>query len=216
MENKSLEVYKLLHKSFGQQHWWPMGGGFRPREWEVCVGAILTQNTAWTNVEKALANLRKHKVVTAEKMLQAKTNDLAIMIKPSGYYNQKAARLRGFSEYVLSFGSVQKFLKNAGRHDLLKVKGIGPETADSILLYACGKPHFVVDAYTKRIFARVGLVKNNAGYDEIQKFFEKNMKKDEKLYNEFHALIVELAKRHCKKKPLCKSCPLEGKCAKRI
>ncbi len=211
---KLTEVCETLLSKFGPQGWWPMDGGFSPREWEVCLGAILTQNTSWKNVEKALENLKRKKITSLEKLLGTDEKRLAELIRPSGYYNQKAGKLKDFSRHVKSFGSVDKFLKNVKREELLEVNGIGPETADSILLYACGKPHFVIDAYTRRVFSRIGIVEKDIVYDELKKFFEKRLPKDAGMYGEFHALIVELGKNICKKKPLCKECPLKKGCRK--
>ena len=210
------EIYKILLKTFGKQEWWPMDGGFVPREWEVCIGAILTQNTNWQNVERALENLKRDKITNLERLLEINENKLAGLIRPSGYYNQKAKKLKAFSENVKKKGSVKNFLKNIKRNELLSMKGIGPETADSILLYAAGKPSFVIDSYTKRIFTRMGIVKKGIDYEELREFFERNLPRDVRIYNEYHALIVEMGKNICKPKPLCGKCPLEGKCRKLI
>lgn len=189
-----LKVYEKLLKKFGRQNWWPMSSGFQPKEWEVCVGAILTQNTNWRNVERALGNLRKNEILSPEDMVSIKTKKLEDIIRPSGFYRQKAERLKEFARFVLGFGTFEKFIKNVNRDDLLKVKGIGFETADSILLYACGRPYFVVDAYTKRFVKSLG-VKTKMDYESLRGFFEKNLPKDVEIYKEFHALIVEWGKR---------------------
>ena len=202
------EIYNRLLDFFGPQNWWPMQRGFRPPEWEVCLGAILTQNTNWNNVERALSNLKKAKILGYKDILAIKEKSLAELIKPSGYYNQKAKRLKSLAKLVSEYGSVENFLTNVERDELLAVKGIGKETADSILLYACSKPYFVVDAYTRRIFSRLDLLKYDMDYEEIRKFFEDNLPRDILLYREFHALIVKLGKDICKKKPLCNDCPL--------
>ncbi len=210
------DIHDTLLSAFGPQNWWPMDGGFDPKEWEVCIGAILTQNTNWKNVEKALDNLKKEGITSLEKMIGTNERKLAGLIKPSGYYNQKAKRLKEFSKIVNGYGGVKIFLEKIERDELLGMKGIGPETADSILLYAAGKPYFVIDAYTKRILSRMGTVKKEMCYEELREFFETNLQKDARLYNEYHALIVELGKNICKPKPVCKECPLERKCRKMI
>lgn len=194
-------IYRALHEHFGPQDWWPMQGGFHPREWEVEAGAVLTQNTSWNNVEIALANLKKAGVVSREHVSKMPEKELAGLIRPSGYYNQKARKLRllaGFSGEMT-------------RENLLSIWGIGKETADSILLYAYGKPCFVVDTYTRRIFSRLGLIGEDWDYERIREFFEENLPSEAGLYKEYHALIVELGKNFCRKKPLCNRCPLESK-----
>jgi endonuclease-3 related protein len=209
------EVYKILLNHFGGQNWWPMKHNFRPREWEICVGAILTQNTSWINVEKALNDLSKKTIVTPQSVIEADIKELEKAVRSSGFYKQKAARLKTLAEFVLSFNKFEHFRKSVERIDLLKVNGIGRETADSILLYACGKPYFVVDAYTKRIFSRLDVIKNT-DYENVREYFEKDLPRDVDLYKEFHALIVELGKNYCRKKPLCKKCPLTKTCPKII
>ncbi len=211
-----IEVYRKLLNHFGPQEWWPMEGGFVPKEWEVCIGAILTQNTSWKNVERALENLKREKITDLEKLLEMNENKLAELIRPSGYYNQKAVKLRGFANFVKGYGGVNNFLKKIERDLLLKVNGIGPETADSILLYAAGRPLFVADTYTRRIFSRMGLFGKDIGYEKIRGFFEKRIPGDIGIYKEFHALIVELGKDVCRPRPLCGECPLEGFCKKRL
>jgi endonuclease-3 related protein len=202
-------VYKRLYKYFGQQHWWPAQTQF-----EVMVGAILTQNTSWSNVEKAIVNLKVHKLLQAGKIFSLTHKKLASLIRPSGYFNIKAKRLKAFLKFFINGyqASVSK-MRAVGlgelRQQLLCVKGIGPETADSILLYALHKPIFVVDAYTKRIFSRHGMIAEGAPYEDAQKFFMQNLKTDVKLFNEYHALLVRLGKEFCRKgKPRCKECPL--------
>ncbi|MBL7156947.1 MAG: endonuclease III domain-containing protein [Candidatus Omnitrophica bacterium] len=179
------------------------------------VGAILTQNTAWSNVEKAINNLKRKKLLTPQKMMRVPAKNLKTLIRPSGFYNEKAKKLKNFAEFLIKFsnGNVDKLKSyNAStlRRKLLSVKGIGPETADSILLYALDKPVFVVDAYTKRIFARHKLLPRDATYEETQKFFTRALPRKTKLFNEYHALIVEVGKNYCRKKrPLCEICPLK-------
>ncbi len=210
-----MRIYSTLFSHFGRQKWWPASGGFKPAEWEICVGAILTQNTSWNNVEKALANLKKERIIAPEDIINIEIKKLEELIRPSGFFSQKTKRLKEFAKFVLSFENFEKFKEKVTREKLLAVKGIGPETADSILLYACGRPVFVVDAYAKRIFYRLGIIENNLNYEDIKNFFEKNLPRDTKLYNEFHALIVGHGKTICKKEPLCSQCTLEKMCEKR-
>jgi len=211
-----MEIYKKLLQHFGPQGWWPMSKGFAPPEWEVCIGAILTQNTNWKNVEKALENLKKEGILSPEEIKKIKIPVLENLIKPSGFYRQKAGRLKIFSDFVLSFGSFENFKKKVTREQLLQVKGLGPETADSILLYAVNRPVFIIDAYTRRIFTRIGFEncrKNKKNYEDWRYFFESNLKRDVEIYREFHALIVEHAKNFCRKEPLCGDCVLNRGCA---
>lgn len=210
-----LRVYENLLKQYGKQNWWPAHNhkSAYMRKWEVCVGAILTQNTNWSNVEKALNNLISTNCLSAEKIAKISDKKLEGLIKPSGFYRQKAKRLKTLSNHVLkNHGSVNNFLKNATREELLAINGIGPETADSILLYACGKLHFVVDAYTRRIFSRLGIIDEGMKYNDIKSFFESDIPKNTAIYNEFHALIVIHAKQRCRKKPACEGCVIVGKC----
>lgn len=205
------EYYRSLLTSFGPQGWWPGRTRF-----EVIVGAILTQNTSWTNVEKAIRNLRKDRLLTPERLHTAQVSRIAFLIRPAGYFNIKARRLRNFTSFLFKDygGSLdQLFRKDPAtlRGELLAVNGVGPETADSIMLYAAGKPEFVIDAYTKRIFSRHGFTSPDTGYDEIKKLFMDNLPKDAAIFNEYHALIVKTAKDYCKtKNPLCDECPLKG------
>jgi len=208
---RPIKIYKKLHKYFGPQHWWPAKTQF-----EVIVGAILTQSTSWKNVEKAIASLKKHRLLLPRKILEVGDRRLEIRIKSAGYYRQKAKKLKAFVNHLFKFhqGKLNKLFAQPItrlRRELLSIHGIGPETADSIILYAAGQPSFVVDAYTKRIGHRLGLFKF-AKYDEIKTFFEKNLPRSIKIYNEFHALLVELGKRFCRKKPLCKLCVLNKLC----
>ncbi len=195
------EIYNILYKEYGNQNWWPTKS--KNKQFEIIIGTILTQNTSWSNVEKAIDNLMNHNVLDAEKIIKINKNKLASLIKSSGYYNQKAERLKIMAKFFLSN-------KNPDREELLNLKGVGKETADSILLYAYNKPYFVVDAYTKRIMNRIGFKENE--YDELQELFHKNLKKDYKLFNEYHALIVKLAKENRKKTPICINCCLKDKC----
>jgi len=203
-----LKIYTQLHTAFGPQHWWPGETRF-----EIIIGAILTQNTNWGNVERAINNLKAARVLNPKKLFSLPASRLAQLIRPAGYYNVKAKRLRNFLN--LLFGEYQSSLTRMGkeplpvlRQKLLGVNGIGPETADSILLYAFNKPTFVVDAYTKRFLSRHGLVAVDATYDEIQRIFLAQLTPDVKMFNEYHALIVRLGKDFCRPKPRCEQCPL--------
>ncbi|MBI4115835.1 MAG: endonuclease III domain-containing protein [Candidatus Omnitrophica bacterium] len=204
-----LTMYKALRQEFGYRNWWPGDTPF-----EVMVGAILTQNTAWTNVEKAIVNLKKEKVLTPEKLYKIPTKRLAKLIRPAGYFNVKTKRLKAFlgffhKEYGGRIKTMSKEKLNRLRRSLLEVKGIGKETADSILLYALGKPIFVIDAYTKRVLSRHRYLKENEDYDSIQKVFMELLPRSSFLYNDYHAQIVEVGKRYCKKVPHCERCPLK-------
>lgn len=201
-------VYQKLYDTFGPQYWWPAQTKF-----EVIIGAILTQNTNWGNVEKALHNLKQEKVLSPAALHKISTSRLASLIKPAGYFNVKAKRLKNFinfffKEYNGRLAAMQKEETSALREKLLRVNGIGPETADSILLYACGKPVFVVDAYTKRVLFRHGLAAHDADYHHIQNIFTRHLAPEVKLFNEYHALIVRLGKDHCRPKPKCETCPV--------
>ena len=209
--NRSLlRIYNLLYARFGPRHWWP-----GDTKIEIILGAILTQNTAWANVEKAIENLKKEKVLAVNKLSGISEKKLARLIRPSGYYNIKADRIKNFLRFLNTRyqGSIDKMFRSRLyklREELLAVKGIGRETADSILLYAGDKPIFVVDAYTKRVFSRHGFINKDADYEETQALFMDNLGKNKRLFNEFHALIVELGKFMCKsKKPLCSMCPIQ-------
>ncbi len=207
-----MRFFTALFTAYGPQGWWPARSKF-----EVIVGAILTQNTNWGNVERAISNLRVAKVLTPEAMHGLSEGRLAELIRSAGYFNVKAKRLRNFLDFLFdNYGSdeanLTSFLKQdteSLRLELLSINGIGPETADSILLYAARKAVFVVDAYTKRILTRHGLIGDDAGYAEMQALFMDNLEKDSILFNEYHALIVMTGKDYCKtKNPLCEECPL--------
>ncbi len=218
-------MYGKLLEAFGPQGWWPVrlrgklvyipGDYSHPRTesqaLEVCTGAVLTQNTSWKNVEKALGNLRASGIKDLDSFLRT-GRSLPEMIRPAGYYNQKAAVLLELLRKAKKSGGVREFLSVTSRSELLKSRGIGPETADSMLLYGGHRPQFVVDAYTRRVFSRLGAVGEGWDYHEIKLFFESNLPGDLAVYKEFHALIVELGKRHCRKKPLCRGCPLSQGC----
>jgi len=209
MKRKLASIYEKLYKSFGPQYWWPAESHF-----EVMVGAILTQNTNWSNVEKAIKNLKENKLLTPRKLYKLPDRKLAALIRPAGYFNIKTKRLKKFLKFFLE--SYQADIKKMSRADvkelraqLLEVHGVGPETADSILLYALNKPIFVIDAYTKRVLTRHKLIKAGADYQSVQDLFMKNLKKNTKLFNEYHALLVKLNKEFClKKEPKCATCPL--------
>jgi endonuclease-3 related protein len=211
MANSIFDIYKKLYKYFGPQNWWPAESAF-----EVMVGAILVQNTNWKNVEKSINNLKKAKLLNARKLYNLEESRIAQLIRPSGYYKIKAKRLKNFlhfffREYNLDISRIKKTPFLRLRERLLCVNGIGPETADSILLYALDKPVFVVDAYTKRIFSRHKFIKNSDDYHLVQDYFTRHLNKNVRVFNEYHALIVKLAKDFCsKKKDKCLSCPLCG------
>ena len=202
-------IYRALYGYYGPQHWWP---GDTPLE--VMVGAVLTQNTAWSNVEKALENLKQERLLTLKRLHALPLAKLAGLIRPSGYYNIKARRLKHLLEFIQkNYGGVlSRMFADDGeslRTRLLSVNGIGPETADSILLYAAGKPYFVVDAYTKRVLSRHCFVAADADYQKVQRLFMEILPNEEALFNEYHALIVRVGKDFCRKsEPPCGKCPL--------
>lgn len=204
--NVWLKMFYTLYDAFGPQFWWP---GDSPLE--IAIGAILTQNTNWKNVEKAIENLKKRNLIDVDKLLSLKEDELKMLIRPSGFFNIKAKRLRNFLLFLKEHGGIEglkKFDTERLRKMLLNVSGIGFETADSIILYALEKPIFVVDTYTKRYLIRHGFIEGTERYDEIRKLFENNLPKDIKLFKEYHALIVKLGKVYCKSKPNCENCPL--------
>jgi endonuclease III related protein len=210
MDLKTLpQIYSTLHTAFGPQHWWPGETAF-----EVMVGAVLTQNTAWGNVERAIGNLKAVRALTAKKIAALPDAELAELIRPSGYFNLKARRLKSLVDWLIKRTGNGDVKKLRGirtpklRRELLAVYGVGPETADSILLYALNRRVFVVDAYTRRFLSRHGLVAADAPYEEIRALFEARVPKSIKLYNEYHALIVSLGKNFCRPKPRCAECPL--------
>ncbi|OGG54003.1 MAG: endonuclease [Candidatus Handelsmanbacteria bacterium RIFCSPLOWO2_12_FULL_64_10] len=212
VKRRLLKIYDTLSRAFGPMRWWPAETPF-----EVMVGAILTQNTAWTNVEKAIANLKARGLMQAERLAALDPAGLAALIRPAGYFNVKARRLRAFLDYFLNAygGDVGRMRREEAvrlRAELLSVHGVGAETADSILLYALGKPVFVVDAYTRRVFHRLGLSAADASYDDLQRMFVSALPCDADLYNEYHALIVALGKDFCKPRPHCEACPLKRGC----
>jgi len=205
-----MQIYDRLYKAYGLRHWWP---GETP--FEVMVGAILTQNTSWRNVEKAIQKLKNKGVLNAEGIHQLRKSQLAPLIRSSGYYRIKAERLKAFVDFLFENydGNINRMGKErlkTLRAKLLKVNGIGPETADSILLYGLKKPIFVVDAYTKRVLLRHGMISESASYGEIQRLFMNHLPHNKRLFNEYHALLVHLGKTLCKKVPRCDICPIKG------
>ncbi len=207
-----LQIFETLLTRYGPQDWWP---GETP--FEVCVGAILTQNTNWGNVEKAISNLKRAACLSITSIGALDTSELAALIRPAGYFNLKADRLQTFARYVQQdyAGSLEQLFGipwQQARTGLLSVRGIGPETADSILLYAGEKPSFVVDSYTRRIFSRLGLVSEQICYNELRAFFMERLPLDAALFNEYHALIVELGKNICRPTPRCSDCCLRMCC----
>ncbi len=203
-------VYERLFAAYGPQHWWPADSAF-----EVMVGAVLTQNTAWTNVERALQRLAERIPLRAESILDLPHAVLADALRPAGYFNVKARRLRSFCDGYLEAGGLEGLAALATPHlrrQLLGMHGVGPETADDMLLYAFGRPVFVVDAYTRRVFARLGLIEHEAGYETLRAAFEDALGPDAALFNEYHALIVRHGKERCRKRPECPGCCLRSIC----
>ncbi len=208
------DIYARLYAHFGPQHWWPQSDG----AFEIILGAILTQNTAWTNVEQALANLRRAHLLTPARLHRSRGSRIAHLIRPSGFFRLKTKKLQAFTRFLFAKHRgrlAHLFALNAEkmREELLKVYGIGPETADSIVLYAANRPMFVVDACTRRICARLGLVMEDASYDELQQMFMTSLGHDTKMFNEYHALLIALGKSVCRKRaPRCSICPLRKGC----
>lgn len=207
------KIYNTLHRYHGPQHWWP---GETP--FEVMVGAVLTQNTAWTNVERAIANLLENDALSAEVIVKTHPKRLASWLKPSGYFNIKAKRLKNLCRWYLQQGAYEALSEwptDELRQGLLSVNGVGPETADDILLYAFNRPVFVIDAYTRRLFKRLGEVDGEESYEQLRQLFEQGLDGESdpvQLFNEYHALIVIHAKDFCRSKPLCEACCLQAQC----
>ncbi len=206
--DKLMQIYELLYERYGPQHWWPGDGRF-----EVCVGAILTQNTNWTNVEKAITNLKNADCLTPQSLYLIEINNLAELIRPAGYFNIKAGRLKNFINWLFdnydgNLEQLESLAPDIMRQELLTIKGIGRETADSIVLYAYDKPVFVVDTYTCRVLGRHELIEAGADYEQVRQYFESNLPADVKLFNEYHALFVRAGKEYCRPKPRCQGCPL--------
>lgn len=213
-----IEIYERLFSVYRGQGWWPVtpdgkvepeykGGPENPsHRFEVAVGAILTQNTAWKNASKAIENLNRAGLMSPDAIRAVDMSELAAAIRPAGYYNQKAERLKRLAAHLSEE-------PRPTRESLLSLNGIGPETADSIMLYAYGEPYFVVDAYTRRIFSRIGLIEGVEPYDEIRLMFERELPRNSLLYQEYHALIVEHAKSRClRRKPICSECAITRYC----
>jgi len=203
-----MEMFDLLLDYYGPRNWWPAETAL-----EMMVGAILTQNTNWKNVEKAIENLKEKNLISLDALCSVSTAELAQEIRPAGYYNIKARRLKNLINFIVNHyhGDLDTLLGDETRtlrRGLLSVNGIGPETADSILLYAANRPVFVIDAYTHRILSRHGMTEEQVTYQELQELFMDNLPDDSSLFNEFHALIVETGKDFCRKKPSCEECPL--------
>ena len=212
MRPRLLAIYERLLARYGPQHWWP---GRTP--FEVVVGAILTQSTAWANVARAISNLEAAVALSPGTLQALPLEHLEELVRPSGYYHAKARKLRAFTTLLAEEygGELEPLLALPGpelRRRLLDTYGIGPETADSICLYAAGVPYFVVDAYTRRVFARLGLVAERVGYPELQALFMDNLPADVPLFNEYHALIVRHGKEVCRKRPRCAGCTLADLC----
>jgi endonuclease III related protein len=205
------EVYQRLFTAFGPQKWWPGDTQF-----EMMVGAILVQNTSWLNVQRAIRNLREADLLEPQALYEVPEEELQELIRPAGYYRIKARRLRSLLEFLVKRygGSIEAMFRTPLaklRQELLSVHGVGPETADSILLYGGAMPSFVVDAYTYRIFSRHGWIDLESDYHQIQEYFQDHLPADARMFNEYHALLVRLGKHHCKKsEPLCKTCPLKS------
>ena len=202
------EIYRRLASAYGPQHWWPAD-----TPTEVVIGAILTQNTAWTNVERAIVNLKAAKRLTWPRLHELPESELAQLIRPAGTYRVKARRLKAFVGVLFDEfdGSLDAMLSGPlepVRQRLLAIYGIGPETADAILLYAGGRASFVVDAYTKRILRRHHLLDGGDGYETVRRLFQESLDSDRRVYNEYHALLVQLGKQHCRAKADCEGCPL--------
>ncbi|QEG37471.1 endonuclease III domain-containing protein [Bythopirellula goksoeyrii] len=209
MSTIAKQVYDRVIQAWGPQQWWPADSPF-----EVMVGAVLVQNTNWKNVERAIENLKSAAVLAPQELLALELEKLQELIRPAGYFRNKAKRLRALVQFFVDeFGgeivAMQEVPLRQLRERLLSVHGIGPETADSILLYAVGQPALVVDAYTLRIFARHGWVPYGTSYDALQQHLAEELPVDTAIYNEFHALMVQLGKAHCRKAPLCDECPLQ-------
>jgi endonuclease-3 related protein len=203
------DYYRALSSHFGPQHWWPAESPF-----EVMVGAVLAQNTAWRNVEKAIGNLKTFRLLDPRKIHELDEETLQEAVRPAGYFRQKAARLKAVVAWLVDRfdGSMAKAAEAdtaALREELLAIKGIGPETADSILLYALDKPVFVIDTYTWRVLSRHRLVGEETSYEEMQELMQSKLPRDSTLYNEYHALLVAVGKEFCRKEARCERCPLK-------
>jgi endonuclease-3 related protein len=209
MQERLLNIFHKLLDAFGKRNWWP-----GETELEIIIGAVLTQNTSWKNVEKAIDSLKRRNVLDINSLYKMDREILAFIIKPSGFYNIKSKRLKNiinviYTQYEANILNLNNIDMWYVRDKLLEINGIGRETADSIILYALNKPIFVVDVYTKRFLKNHKLYNEESDYDAVQRFFMKNLPHDTYLFNEFHALIVYLCQNFCKKVPLCSKCPLK-------
>ena len=210
---KFMQVFDRLYAAYGLQHWWPGDTPF-----EIMVGAVLTQNTSWVNVEKSIENLKANQALDPRVIVDTQHKRLASWLKPVGYFNVKTKRLKNYCDWYLSEGEVPKLSKSETmslRLKLLSVNGVGPETADDILLYAFNRPVFVIDGYKKRLFTRLGYIGDDDAYEDLRAIFENKLQKQNdkvKLFNEYHALIVHHAKHICKTKPVCVDCCLSEVC----
>jgi endonuclease-3 related protein len=212
-KNQYQRIYDILNLHYGPQHWWPADSPF-----EVMIGAVLVQNTTWKNTSAAITSLKQAGLMSPSAINKTSNDHLASLIISSGYFNIKAKRLRALCEWLVEHGDIEQLKRlplESIRMDLLTVHGIGPETADDILLYALDKPVFVIDAYTRRLFSRLGLVKHDAAYEELRTVFEQALEKDVSLYNQYHALIVVHGKNICMTRPLCQLCCLNEQCYKK-
>jgi len=210
------KIYKMLLAYFGEQGWWHADSIF-----EICVGIILVQRTTWQNAAKGIENLKKNHLLNVKKIAEASLKELQVQLRSTGFYRQKVKYLKNFSGYCLEKynGDLENWFRKPTkelREELLQIKGIGEETADSILLYAADRPVFVVDAYTQRILVRLGIVTRKSSFSEIKKLIESELLPDLKMYKELRALFVELGKNFCKTVPNCQNCPLGSVCQKRI
>lgn len=209
VSKRLMRLYETLFLFFGPQHWWPGETAF-----EVMVGAVLTQNTNWKNVERAIANLKERGLLDPVRLNKLDQKELAELIRPAGYYNIKAKRLKNLlstvnEKFEGDLNQIFSLDTESLRQVLLSVKGIGKETADSIILYAAKKPIFVVDSYTYRVLSRHNIIPEESTYEDIQELFHTHLERDERLYNEYHALIVKLCKTYCLKEPKCRDCPIK-------
>jgi endonuclease-3 related protein len=200
-------LFQRLFEHYGPQHWWPAESPF-----EVMVGAVLTQNTAWINVERAIDNLRRADLLNPAAIARLAPDRLALYLRPSGYFNVKAKRLQALCHWLLAEQAPESLETETLRRCLLSIHGIGPETADDILLYAYQRPVFVIDAYTRRLFSRLGLLDGALSYEALRAVFEQSLPSDVALFNEYHALIDHHAKQVCRPKPICKVCFLKTRC----
>lgn len=203
-------VFDALYAAFGPQGWWPAS-----TDYEVIAGAVLTQNTAWRNVERALANLRARELLEPSAVMAVSEAELADALRPAGYYNVKAGRLRNLTAALIEDGGVpgwRQWQTPVLRRRLLGVRGVGAETADCILLYVLERPVFVIDAYTRRILTRLELAGDDASYDALARWFRQGLPAEPWVYNEYHALLVRLGSRVCRPRPKCRECPLCGRC----